>query len=164
MIWNDLLCSDRFLRFFPTLSFHSALLGSQWPQQPRQPRRLEIGLPSEQQISCRLQTSAKIDVENVSNNPGGCYFFLSILSSMNNHFHRFQVTIRIIPRGKKILEQLSRTSFFTRFENPALFFPATWQRKKGREFKKNRVLEIYSNIFFTLEALLTKRGIFMLGL
>ena len=29
------------------------------------------------------------------------------------------------PRGKMILEQLSRTHFFTGFENPALFFPAT---------------------------------------
>ena len=28
-------------------------------------------------------------------------------------------------RGKKILEQLSRTLFFTGFENPALSFPAT---------------------------------------
>ena len=28
-------------------------------------------------------------------------------------------------RGEKILEQLSRTPFFTGFENPALFFPAT---------------------------------------
>ena len=27
-------------------------------------------------------------------------------------------------RGKKILEQLSRTRFFTGFENPTLFFPA----------------------------------------
>ena len=34
--------------------------------------------------------------------------------------HKKQMT-----RGKNILEQLSRTRFFTWFENPALFFPAT---------------------------------------
>ena len=29
-----------------------------------------------------------------------------------------------LPRGKKILEQLSKPRFFTEFENPALSFPA----------------------------------------
>ena len=39
-----------------------------------------------------------------------------------------------------------------RFENPALFFPATQRWKKGGNFRsrKNRVLESCSNIFFSL--------------
>ena len=56
-------------------------------------------------------------------------------------------------RVKKILEQLSRARFFTGFEIRAFFSAATKQGRKGREFQipvKNRVLESFSNIFFTL--------------
>ena len=58
-----------------------------------------------------------------------------------------------MPRGKKILEQLSRTRLLTVFENPA-FFPLLRSRgEKARDSNsvKNRVLERCSNIFFTLE-------------
>ena len=55
-------------------------------------------------------------------------------------------------RGRKILEQLSRTLFFTEFENPVLFFHATSQWRSGGNFKsrKNRVLESCSKIFLPL--------------
>ena len=55
-------------------------------------------------------------------------------------------------RVKKIKEQLSRTLFFTGFEIPALFSAAKLQGKKGGifKFRKNRVLESFSNIFFTV--------------
>ena len=55
-------------------------------------------------------------------------------------------------RGKNILEQLSRTGFFTGFENRAFFLLLRSTGEKGANFKsrKNRVLESYSNFFFTL--------------
>ena len=55
----------------------------------------------------------------------------------------------ILPREKKILEQLSRTQFFTEFENPAFFFPAE-KRARISNPVKNLILESYSNVFFIL--------------
>ena len=53
-------------------------------------------------------------------------------------------------RVKKILEQLSRTRFFTGFEIRALL--AGKKRARISDPGKNRVLESFSNIFFTLES------------
>ena len=40
-----------------------------------------------------------------------------------------------LPRGKNILEQLSKPRIFTEFENRRLFSAATQQGRKGRDFK-----------------------------
>ena len=55
-------------------------------------------------------------------------------------------------RGKKILEQLSRTRFFTELENPALFpcYVAAEKRAGIPNHVKNRVLESFSNFFSPL--------------
>ena len=61
------------------------------------------------------------------------YFFLNISESgpeLRTYFHR----------GKKILEQISKPSFFMEFEKPAIFK----LRKKKRDFER------YSNIVFPL--------------
>ena len=51
------------------------------------------------------------------------------------------------------IEQLSRTRFFTGFEKPALFSLGYVAAEKSAGISnpvKNRVLESFSNIFFTL--------------
>ena len=40
-----------------------------------------------------------------------------------------------LTRGKEILEQLSKPRFFTEFENRGLFYAATQQERKGRDFQ-----------------------------
>ena len=55
-------------------------------------------------------------------------------------------------RGKNILEQLSRTRFLRFLKIPPFSSLLRSSGEKGANFKscKNRVLESYSNIFFTL--------------
>ena len=76
-------------------------------------------------------------------------------------------------RGKNILEQLSRTRFFTRFENPALFSLLRSCREKAwtSNHVRNHVLESCSYIFFplvvlndSLRLLVTKLNLFRVRL
>ena len=58
---------------------------------------------------------------------------------------------KLMPKAKKILEQLSRTRIFTVFENPTLF---SLLRSRGEMAQNsnpltNRVLESCSYIFYT---------------
>ena len=66
----------------------------------------------------------------------------------------FELNLLLALRGKTILVWISRTRFFTGFEVPALFSSllSRESNKRARTSKsvKNRVLESYSNIFFTL--------------
>ena len=77
-------------------------------------------------------------------------------------------TVRQASRVKKILEQLSRTPFFTGFEITALFHCyIAWKKRAGFSNPvKNRVLESCSNIFFPLETIKKrkKRKIFPWGI
>ena len=54
---------------------------------------------------------------------------------------RTSITVAIVAmvrrgtREKKIIEQFSQPRFFTEFENRGLFFAATQQGRKGRDFQ-----------------------------
>ena len=81
---------------------------------------------------------------------------VKILNSQKSAYNS-PVPIRaVVTKGKKKLEHFSRTRFFTRFENPALFSLLRSREKMAGISNpvKNRVLEIYSYVLFTLGLLI----------